>query len=191
MTCACSQSCPTLVTPGTAAHQAPLSEGVSRQEDWRGLPFPSPRDLPDPETQPASPALAGQFPTTEPPGKSFCHTPVFKSDPRISMGWIKQKTFPRFRQKPMRCKDRQLKTCRARLKTPSPAPDREDTQTPEHLPTTSAATRSHAPAVTGQPCDRAEPLWVEAALVIEQGQQYLTHSELMRTGSHITAPRTL
>ena len=28
--------------PQTAAHQAPLSLGFSRQEDWSGLPFPSP-----------------------------------------------------------------------------------------------------------------------------------------------------
>ena len=31
------------VTPWTAAHQAPLSPGFSRQEYWSGLPFPSPR----------------------------------------------------------------------------------------------------------------------------------------------------
>ena len=30
------------VTPWTAAHQAPLSLGFSRQEQWSGLPFPSP-----------------------------------------------------------------------------------------------------------------------------------------------------
>ena len=30
------------VTPQTAAHQAPLSTGFSRQEYWSGLPFPSP-----------------------------------------------------------------------------------------------------------------------------------------------------
>ena len=29
-------------TPWTAAHQAPLSLGFSRQEHWSGLPFPSP-----------------------------------------------------------------------------------------------------------------------------------------------------
>ena len=29
-------------TPETAAHQAPLSLGFSRQENWSGLPFPSP-----------------------------------------------------------------------------------------------------------------------------------------------------
>ena len=29
-------------TPYTAAHQAPPSLGFSRQEQWSGLPFPSP-----------------------------------------------------------------------------------------------------------------------------------------------------
>ena len=28
------------MTPWTVAHQAPLSMGFSRQEDWSGLPFP-------------------------------------------------------------------------------------------------------------------------------------------------------
>ena len=32
-------------TPETAAHQAPLSQGFSRQEHWSGLPFPSPMGL--------------------------------------------------------------------------------------------------------------------------------------------------
>ena len=36
------QLCPLCVTPWTAAHQAPLSMGFSRQEYWSGLPFPSP-----------------------------------------------------------------------------------------------------------------------------------------------------
>ena len=34
--------------PWTVAHQAPLFMGFPRQEDWSGLPFPSPRGLPDP-----------------------------------------------------------------------------------------------------------------------------------------------
>ena len=34
------------VTPWTAARQAPQSRGVSRQEDWSGLPCPPPGDLP-------------------------------------------------------------------------------------------------------------------------------------------------
>ena len=39
------QSCPTLCDPWTAACQAPLSMGFSRQEYWSRLPFPSPRTL--------------------------------------------------------------------------------------------------------------------------------------------------
>ena len=57
------QSCPTL-QPWTIAHQFPLSLGFSRQQYWRGLPFPPPRDLPDPgikRLSPVSPALAGGF----------------------------------------------------------------------------------------------------------------------------------
>ena len=36
------QSCPILSNPWTAAYQAPLSMGFSRQEYWSGLPLPSP-----------------------------------------------------------------------------------------------------------------------------------------------------
>ena len=65
------------VTPWTAAHQAPLSMGFSRQEYWSGVPFPPAGDLPNPGIEPASPvspALAGGFFTTEPPGKPVSHT---------------------------------------------------------------------------------------------------------------------
>ena len=41
-------------TPWTAACQAPLSVGFSRQEYWSGLPFPSPGDLPEVGIQPVS-----------------------------------------------------------------------------------------------------------------------------------------
>ena len=51
------------------AHEAPLSMGFPRQEFWSGLPFPSPGDLPNPGVEPVSPALAGGFFTTKPPGK--------------------------------------------------------------------------------------------------------------------------
>ena len=44
-------------TPWTVAHQASPSVGLSRQEYWSGLPFPSPEDLPDPGIEPGSPAL--------------------------------------------------------------------------------------------------------------------------------------
>ena len=53
----------------TVSHQASLSMGFSRQEYWIGLPFPSPGDLPDPGMEPQSPALAGGFCSTEPPGE--------------------------------------------------------------------------------------------------------------------------
>ena len=36
------QLCPTLVTPWTAAYQAPLSTGFSRQKYWSGVWLPSP-----------------------------------------------------------------------------------------------------------------------------------------------------
>ena len=52
--------------PWTAAHQAPLSMGFSRQEYWRGLPCPPLGDPPDPWIEPESltfPALAGGFST--------------------------------------------------------------------------------------------------------------------------------
>ncbi|CAI9158760.1 unnamed protein product [Rangifer tarandus platyrhynchus] len=54
-------------TPWTAARQAPLPMGFSRQEYWSGLPCPPPGDLPDPGIEPTSlmsPALAGGFFTT-------------------------------------------------------------------------------------------------------------------------------
>ena len=56
-------------TPWTIAHQAPLSMGLSRQESWSGLPFPSPGDLPDPGIEPWSPALLADSLPPEPPGK--------------------------------------------------------------------------------------------------------------------------
>ena len=60
--------CQTLCDPmDSIAHQASLS--MAQQEHWSGFPFP------DPGTEPASlasPALAGGFFTTEPPGKCVC-----------------------------------------------------------------------------------------------------------------------
>ena len=45
------------VTPWTVARQAPLFMGFSRQEYWSRLPFPSPKDLPNPGIEPRSPTL--------------------------------------------------------------------------------------------------------------------------------------
>ena len=67
------QLCLTLFDPlDYKAHQAPLDMEFSRQVYWRGLPSPTPGDLPDPGVNtesPSSPTLAGRFFTTEPPGK--------------------------------------------------------------------------------------------------------------------------
>ena len=57
-------------TPQTAAYQAPLSMGFSRQEYWSGLPFPSPGDLPNPGIEPGSPTLQADALPFEPPWKS-------------------------------------------------------------------------------------------------------------------------
>ena len=59
------------VTQWTAAHQAPLSMGFSRQEYWSGLPCPPPGDLPNPgieSTSLMSPASQVDSLPTEPPG---------------------------------------------------------------------------------------------------------------------------
>ena len=55
---------PTLVTPWTVAHQAPLPIEFSRHQYWSRLPFPSPGDLLDPGIKPRSPTLqADSLPT--------------------------------------------------------------------------------------------------------------------------------
>ena len=45
------------VTPWTVDHQALLSVGFPRLKYWNGLPFPSPRELPNPEIESPPPAL--------------------------------------------------------------------------------------------------------------------------------------
>ena len=71
--CVCVLSC-SVVSDSLRPHglqppQAPLSMEFFRQEYWNGLPFPPPGNLPDTRLKPTSPALAGGFFTTEPPGK--------------------------------------------------------------------------------------------------------------------------
>ena len=64
------QSCLTLCDPMNCSRQAPLSMGFSRQENWSGLPCPSPGDLLHPgiESTFLMPlALAGRFFTIAPP----------------------------------------------------------------------------------------------------------------------------
>ena len=54
-------------------YYAPLSMGFSRQEFWSGLPFPSPENLPDPGTEPESPALQmGSLPLSHREAPGHC-----------------------------------------------------------------------------------------------------------------------
>ena len=78
----CVLSCVTLfATQFTVSHQVPLSVEFPRQEYWSEVPFPSAGVLPHPGIEPASyvsPALAGGFFTTVPPGKlPACYIQTF------------------------------------------------------------------------------------------------------------------
>ena len=74
------------VTLWTIACQTPLSMGLSRQGYWSGLPYPSPRDLPDPGielTSLMSPALAGGFFTTSTTWEYSCSTWQILAQPEL------------------------------------------------------------------------------------------------------------
>ena len=71
VSCCCywvTKSCPTLLwPPWTIARQVPLSMGFSRQEYWSGLPYPSPRVLPQLRIKSASPTRhADSLPLSHP-----------------------------------------------------------------------------------------------------------------------------
>ena len=71
------QSCQTLPETMDSNPSGSSVHGISRQECWSGLPFPSPCNLPNPGTKPefpASPALGGRFFITEPLGKPWAET---------------------------------------------------------------------------------------------------------------------
>ena len=77
LACVHAQSNPTLCDPMDSHPSGSSAHEISRQEYWNGLPFLTPRDLPEAEIKfasPESPALAGRFFTTKPPGKLcvFC-----------------------------------------------------------------------------------------------------------------------
>ena len=61
-------------TPWTVAYQTSPSMGLSRQEYWGALSFPSPGDLSDPGIEPRSPALQADALPSEPPGKIYIST---------------------------------------------------------------------------------------------------------------------
>ena len=66
------------------ACQASLSMAFTRQEHWSGLPCPPPKDLPDPDMEPASlmsPALAGRFFITSATWEAHVYGPsIFHKD---------------------------------------------------------------------------------------------------------------
>ena len=63
------KSCPALANLRTVPRQVPLSMAFLRQEYWSGLPFPSPRDLPDSGIKPGCPTLQVDSLPTESPGE--------------------------------------------------------------------------------------------------------------------------
>ena len=76
------QSCPLCATPQTAAHQAPLSVGFSRQRVLEWVAMLSSRDLPDPGIEPGCLALQEDSLPSEPPEKprSWFENEGFLSD---------------------------------------------------------------------------------------------------------------
>ena len=93
--------CPTLATPWTVARQAPLSMGFSRQEEWSGLPFSSPEDLPDPGIEPWSPPwqadslpseLQGKSPISDRWGSNVLATSVTRGKSRLRLSFLICKT---------------------------------------------------------------------------------------------------
>ena len=71
--CVCAQSLRLFATLWTVAHQASLSMEFSRQEYWSGLPFPPPKDLPNPGIKPTSLASADRLFPTALPGEPWYH----------------------------------------------------------------------------------------------------------------------
>ena len=63
------QSCLMFCDPMNHNLQAPRSMGLSRQEYWNGLPFPSPGDIPDPGFKPVSLALPANSLSSEAQGR--------------------------------------------------------------------------------------------------------------------------
>ena len=67
--CSVAQSCLTLCDPVDCSLPGSSVHGISQARILEWVAISSSRDLPNPGIQPASPALAGRFFTTELPGK--------------------------------------------------------------------------------------------------------------------------
>ena len=62
-------------TTWTVAYQAPPSMGFARRKYWRGLPFPSPGDLPNPGIELGSPTFQADALISEPPFQCYSLNP--------------------------------------------------------------------------------------------------------------------
>ena len=97
------QSCLTLCDPMDCSPRgSSLSKGFSRQEDWNGLPFHPPGDLPDPGIKPRSPAFQAYSLPVEAPGKSINSSEALES--HVFMSWnllFWSLFFPTFPQSPV------------------------------------------------------------------------------------------
>ena len=97
------QSCLTLCDPMDCSLPGfSLSKGFSRQEDWNGLPFHPPGDLPDPGIKPRSPAFQAYSLPVEVHGQSINSSEALKS--HVFMSWnllFWSLFFPTFSQRPV------------------------------------------------------------------------------------------
>ena len=75
------------VTPWTTAHQAPLSMELSKQKYWRGLPFHSSGNLPNPGIKLGSPGLHTGFLLSESPGKPIAWEMANNKWPSLTPNW--------------------------------------------------------------------------------------------------------
>ena len=89
------------LTPWTAACQAPLSIGFSRQEYWTGLPFSPTGDLPRDQTQiSCNSYVTGRFFTAEPSREPFNIStllPSAEAQVQFTSGWWHKRSI-RFRE---------------------------------------------------------------------------------------------
>ena len=69
LTVLCAQSCLTLCDLRDCSPPGSSVPGILQPRTLQWLSFPSPGNLPDPGIKPESPALAGRFYASEPPGK--------------------------------------------------------------------------------------------------------------------------
>ena len=86
--CSVSQCCLTLCGPVNCSPPGSSAHGISRQEYWNGVPFPTPGDLPVPGIEPASlisPELTSRFfPTSTYTTHTHTHTHTHKLYPNLS-----------------------------------------------------------------------------------------------------------